>query len=56
MSTADDDYDQKLFYYLEWIYHCLLPKAVKQMTHLPSQQNLIYHFQCQSNNIIDIQA
>ena len=26
----------KLFYDLEWIYHCLLPKAIMQMKQIPS--------------------
>ena len=36
MSTTDGAIGQKLFYDLEWIYHCLLPKTVMQMKHLPS--------------------
>ena len=36
MSTTDGAIDQKLIYDLEWIYYCLLPKAVMQMKHLPS--------------------
>ena len=36
MSTTDGAIDQKLFYDLEWIYYCLLPKTVMQMKHLPS--------------------
>ena len=33
MSTTDGAFDQKLFYDLEWIYHCLLPKTDMQMKH-----------------------
>ena len=36
MSTIDGAIDKKLFYDLEWIYHCLLPKTIMQMKHLPS--------------------
>ena len=36
MSTKDGAIDQKLFYDLERIYYCLLPKTVIQMKHLPS--------------------
>ena len=31
MLTTDGAIDQKLFYDLEWIYYCLLPKTVMQM-------------------------
>ena len=27
---------KKLFYDLEWMYHCLLPKTIMQMKHLPA--------------------
>ena len=36
MSTTDGAINQKLFYDLEWIYYCILPKTGKQMKHLPS--------------------
>ena len=36
MSTTDGALDQKLFYDLEWIFYCLLPKICMQMKYLPS--------------------
>ena len=43
MSTTDGAIDQKLFYDLEWIYHCLLPKIVMQMKHLPFSAQIKQH-------------
>ena len=60
MSTTDGAIDQKLFYDLEWIYYCLLPKAFIQMKHLPSTKLYVsllaqikQHFdiQCTINNL-----
>ena len=58
MSTKDGAIDKKLFYDLEWIYHCLLPKTIKNDANETSAINkiFIHHFQHKSNNIIDIQA
>ena len=36
MSTTDGAIDQKLFYDLEWICYCLLPKTFIKMKHMPS--------------------
>ena len=33
MSATDGAIDQTLFYDLQWIYHCLLPKIFMQMKH-----------------------
>ena len=38
MSTTDGAIDEKLFYDLEWLYHCLLPKTIMQMKHLPPRK------------------
>ena len=42
MSTTDGAIDQKLFYYLQWIYYFLVPKAVMQMKHVPSAKFYLY--------------
>ena len=56
MSTTDGAIDQKLLYDLELIYHCLLPKTVMQMKHMPSTK---FHLSLSAQikqHMIDIQA
>ena len=43
MSTTDGIIDQRLFHDLEWIDHCLLPKTIMQMKHLPSTKFYLSH-------------
>ena len=57
MSTTDGAIDQKLFYDLEWIYNCLLPKTVMQMKHLPSRKFYLSHLaQIKQHIFFDIQV